>query len=64
MPLREATSSDEVVDEYKVSPVGKLVRPSLVILAHSCHPAVHRLTTVHELDCSLAEEEIHMIVVL
>ena len=40
------------------------MRPPLVILAHPGHPAVHRLAAVHELDRSLAEEEIHMIVVL
>ena len=40
------------------------MRPPLVILAHSCHPAVHRLAAVHELNGGLSEEEIHVIVVL
>ena len=40
------------------------MRSSLVILTHSRHPAIHCLAAVHELHGSLAEKEIHVLVVL
>ena len=40
------------------------MRSPLVVLAHSRHPAVDRLAAVHELNGSLSEEEIDVIIVL